>query len=147
MSFRLLCPVSSSVVSSFISPLCPRFSPLFRLFSLLPSLRLPLSLGCDIHSHAPALKGSTKFMLYPFVRRTSSTNWLGHGHGYEWHSSFMLSSLLSLFFPSQDDRAWVLFERNPIYQHYALSLYALTVLDYDKSSVILHQRFTLSTLK
>ena len=29
----------------------------------------------------------TNFILYPFVISTCSTNWLGHGHGYEWHSS------------------------------------------------------------
>ena len=44
-------------------------------------------MGCDIHTHAPAEKGSTNIILYPFVLRQCSTNWLGHGHGYEWHSS------------------------------------------------------------
>ena len=42
--------------------------------------------GCDIHTHAPAKKPSTNFILYPLVLRTCSTNPLGHGHGYEYHS-------------------------------------------------------------
>ena len=41
-------------------------------------------LSCDIHTHTPAQKSSTSFILYPSV---SYTDWLGHGHGYEWHSS------------------------------------------------------------
>ena len=35
----------------------------------------------------PCPESSTDIMLYPFVIQRCSTNWLGHGHGYEWHSS------------------------------------------------------------
>ena len=40
-------------------------------------------LGCDIHTHSPAQKGSTNIILYPFLLRTCSTSPLGHGHGYD----------------------------------------------------------------
>ena len=43
--------------------------------------------SCDIHTHTPPQKSSTDFLLHPFVVRTCYTNWLGHGPGYEWHSS------------------------------------------------------------
>ena len=44
------------------------------------------SVSCDIHTHTPARKSSTNFQLYYFVIQICYTNWLGHGHGYEWHS-------------------------------------------------------------
>ena len=47
-------------------------------------------MSCDIHNHTPARKSSTNFQLYYFVIQICSTNWLGHGHGYEWHSLLML---------------------------------------------------------
>ena len=43
-------------------------------------------MSCDIHTRTPAQKSSTNFMLYPFVVEQCSTNWLGRGHWYEWHS-------------------------------------------------------------
>ena len=46
-------------------------------------------LSCDIHTHTPARKSYTNFQLYYFVIQICSTNWLGHGHGYKWHSSIM----------------------------------------------------------
>ena len=47
------------------------------------------TLGCDIHTHAPAKKGSTtSCILYPFVLRTGCANPLGHGHGYACHSPY-----------------------------------------------------------
>ena len=58
------------------------------------SLSLSLSLYIYIHIDtctyihvSPAKKCFTNFMLNPFVIKASSTNWLGHGHGYERHSS------------------------------------------------------------
>ena len=42
-------------------------------------------LSCDIHTHTPARKSSTNFQLYYLLYKLFS-NWLGHGHGYEWHS-------------------------------------------------------------
>ena len=48
-------------------------------------------MSCATHTHTPAQKSSTNFILYPFVIQTCSTNWLGHGHGYEWHSSLKTS--------------------------------------------------------
>ena len=47
--------------------------------------------SCDIRTHTPAQKTYTNIILYPFVIEPCSTNWLGHGHGYEWHSSFTLT--------------------------------------------------------
>ena len=44
-------------------------------------------LSCDLHISAPAPESSTNFVLYPFAQQTRSTNCLGHGHGYECHSS------------------------------------------------------------
>ena len=44
-------------------------------------------MGCDGHTHAPAQKNYTSFIPYPFVVKQCSTNWHGHGRGYEWHSS------------------------------------------------------------
>ena len=35
----------------------------------------------------PPRQTYTNFILYPFVIQRCSTNWLGHGHRYEWHSS------------------------------------------------------------
>ena len=43
--------------------------------------------SCDIHTHTPAQKSYTNFILYPFVISICSTNWPRHGHGYEGHSS------------------------------------------------------------
>ena len=56
--------------------------------------RMPAYLSCDIHTHTPALKSSTNFQLYYFVMRIYSTNWLGHGYGYEWHSLVLSQSPL-----------------------------------------------------
>ena len=42
--------------------------------------------SCDIHTHTPAPQSSTSFILDPFDLQTCSTNYLGHGHGYECHS-------------------------------------------------------------
>ena len=47
--------------------------------------RRPVS--CDIPTHTPAQKSSTNFLPYVCVIQVCSTKWLGHGHGYEWHSS------------------------------------------------------------
>ena len=44
------------------------------------------NMSCDNHTHTPARKSYTNFQLYYFVIQISSTNRLGHGHGYEWHS-------------------------------------------------------------
>ena len=44
-------------------------------------------LSCAIYTHTPARKSSTNFQLYYFAIQICSTNWLGHGHGYKWHSS------------------------------------------------------------
>ena len=44
-------------------------------------------MSCAIYTHTPAQTSSTHFQLYYFVIQISSTNWLGHGHGYKWHSS------------------------------------------------------------
>ena len=79
----------------------PRPPPLLLLLLLLPMLVIMMSmtmiiatsmttitlqdLGCDIHTHAPAQKGSRDIILYPSVLRACSTNPLGHGHGYECH--------------------------------------------------------------
>ena len=41
-----------------------------------------------LFAHTPAQRSSTSFILYPFAIWTFSTNWLGHGHGCEWHSSY-----------------------------------------------------------
>ena len=43
--------------------------------------------SCDIHTNTPTQKCYTNIILYPFVILICSTNWLGHGHGYEWRSS------------------------------------------------------------
>ena len=43
---------------------------------------LSTALSYDIHTHTPAQKSSTNFILYPFVVQRCSTNWLGHGHGF-----------------------------------------------------------------
>ena len=51
-------------------------------------------MSCAIYTHTPARKSSTNFQLYCFVIQICSTNWLGHGHGYKWHSS--LSPLIAL---------------------------------------------------
>ena len=56
---------------------------------LLSLLRLYL-LSCAIYTHTPARKSSTNFQLYYFVIQFCSTNWLGHGHGYKWHSSLTI---------------------------------------------------------
>ena len=42
---------------------------------------------CAIYTHTPARKSSTDFQLYYSVIQICSTNWVGHGHGYKWHSS------------------------------------------------------------
>ena len=44
--------------------------------------------SCAIYTHTPAQTSSTSFQLYYFVIQFCSTNWLGHGHGYKWHSSY-----------------------------------------------------------
>ena len=49
-----------------------------------PCIRAPLS--CDIHTHTPARKSYTDFLRYSFVLQNRSTNYLGHGYGYECHS-------------------------------------------------------------
>ena len=46
-------------------------------------------MSCAIYTHTPARTSSTNFQLYYFVIQICSTNWLGHGHGYKWHSSYM----------------------------------------------------------
>ena len=45
------------------------------------------NLSCDVHTHTPAPKSSTNSKLYPFLLQMSSTNCLGHGHGYECRST------------------------------------------------------------
>ena len=45
------------------------------------------SMSCDIHTHTPAKSISAHFRLYTFLLRKCVTNCIGHGHGYEWHSS------------------------------------------------------------
>ena len=45
------------------------------------------NMSCAICTHTPARKSSTNFQQYYFVIQICSTNWLGHGHGYKWHSS------------------------------------------------------------
>ena len=49
-------------------------------------------LSCAIYTHTPARKSSTNFQQYYFVIQFRSTNWLGHGHGYKWHSSIIDSA-------------------------------------------------------
>ena len=44
------------------------------------------NMSCAIYTHTPA-RNYTNFQLYYFVIQFCSTNWLGHGHGYKWHSS------------------------------------------------------------
>ena len=44
-------------------------------------------MSCAIYTHTPARRSSTNFQQYYFVIQICSTNWLGHGHGYKWHSS------------------------------------------------------------
>ena len=39
----------------------------------------------------PCPQSSTHFLQYPFVLQTCSTNCLGHGHGYEYHSPVWMS--------------------------------------------------------
>ena len=55
----------------------------------LPRLRCFVSLSCAIYTHTTARTSSTNFQLYYFVIHFFSTNRLGHGHGYKWHSSIM----------------------------------------------------------
>ena len=43
-------------------------------------------MSCAIHTHTPAKKSSTNFLLYPFLLLKCSANRLGHGHGYKCHS-------------------------------------------------------------
>ena len=43
-------------------------------------------MSCDIHTHTPARKMCTNFLLCSFVIHNDYTNYLGHGHGYECHS-------------------------------------------------------------
>ena len=62
--------------------------PVISSLSSWRSILLLTIMSCDIHTHTPAQKRSTNFILYPFVVERCSTNWLGHGHGYEWHSSY-----------------------------------------------------------
>ena len=45
-----------------------------------------MSCDIDIHTHTPAKKSSTNFLLHTFVIRACSTNSLGHRHGHECHS-------------------------------------------------------------
>ena len=54
-----------------------------------PELRI---LSRAIYTHAPARKSSTSFQLYYFAIQICSTNWLGHGHEYKWHSSNTLKA-------------------------------------------------------
>ena len=53
-----------------------------------PVLVIITRMSCAIYTHTPARKSSTNFQLYYFVIQFCSTNWLGHGHGYKWHSSY-----------------------------------------------------------
>ena len=64
----------------------------------LPSRRrtFVVFLSCAIYTHTPARKSSTNFQLYYFVIQICSTNWLGHGHGYKWHSSVPVLLALQL---------------------------------------------------
>ena len=55
-------------------------------------------LSCAIYTHTPARKSSTNFQQYYFVIQICSTNWLGHGDGYKWHSSKTSSCLRALCF-------------------------------------------------
>ena len=48
----------------------------------------PCTLHIQIHIIDLARGSSTNFQLYYFVIQICSTNWLGHGHGYKWHSSY-----------------------------------------------------------
>ena len=48
--------------------------------------RPKLLMSCDIYTHTPARKSSTNLQLYYYVVQIYYTNWLGRGHGYEWHS-------------------------------------------------------------
>ena len=57
-----------------------------RLFPPRASSASAAWVSCDIHAHTPAKKSSTNFLLYPSIIRKCSTNWLGHGDGYAWHS-------------------------------------------------------------
>ena len=87
--------LSTAYRSAIITHLLPRSSRYVSAPSAAPRtwfsrcLRRGQSMSCDIHTHAPAQKSSTNlnFILYPFFVQTCSINWLGHGHGYEWHSS------------------------------------------------------------
>ena len=49
-------------------------------------------LSCHIHTHTPALKSYTSFLLHPFVLHLCSTDCLRHGHGYECHSPFIIGN-------------------------------------------------------
>ena len=49
--------------------------------------------SCDVHTHTPAKASSTNFLLYPFVLHISSTDCLGHWHGYAYHSPSCLKML------------------------------------------------------
>ena len=53
-------------------------------------------LSYDMLTHAHAPKSSTNFILYPFVISECSTDCLGHGHGYDCHSSVSLIHDLSM---------------------------------------------------
>ena len=48
--------------------------------------------SCDIDTRTPAQTGSTNFIPYPSLARRYSADWLGHGHGYEWHNSIQSGS-------------------------------------------------------
>ena len=74
---------------------CRGYESLASLCSGVATIHLHqlLHLSCDNHTHTPAQKKYTNFiMMYPFVISRCSTNWPGHGHGYEWHGSSLLHS-------------------------------------------------------
>ena len=53
-------------------------------------------MGCDIHTHAPAKKGSTNFMPYPLDPRKCSTKPVGHGHGREFTKGGLVKKGLAI---------------------------------------------------
>ena len=54
------------------------------------------TLSCNIHTQTPARKSYTNLQLYYFVIQICSTNCVGHGHGYECHSSHLSFLSMSL---------------------------------------------------